>query len=186
MSRRSVANNLNDIAKDHPELVLDLCRDWQGESEETDWVIKHACRSLLKRGRVEALRLFGFQEPRGVSVESLSVQGAPVAIGSEIEFVFDLCVATAAKLRVEYAIDFVKSRGHTSQKVFQIFEKTCASGRITSHRRHSFRDLTTRKHFAGLHNLSVLGERRRVGHDRFRSHRVDNRRTASRTDSTSR
>jgi 3-methyladenine DNA glycosylase AlkC len=48
--RRSVANNLNDIAKDHPEIALQIARAWQGVSPETDWIIKHGCRTLLKRG----------------------------------------------------------------------------------------------------------------------------------------
>ncbi|MDX1284833.1 MAG: DNA alkylation repair protein, partial [Draconibacterium sp.] len=48
--RKSVDNNLNDISKDHPELVLDICERWQGKSKNTDWIIKHACRTLLKQG----------------------------------------------------------------------------------------------------------------------------------------
>ncbi len=154
--RRSVANNLNDIAKDHPDLVLDLCGEWSGESEATDWVIKHACRSLLKQGRTEALRLFGFEDPHDVSVEDLTLHGSPVPIGAKIEFGFSLRVESRAKLRVEYAIDFVKRRGQTSRKVFQIFERTCEPGNEEVRRRHSFVDLTTRTHYPGLHRLVLL------------------------------
>jgi len=48
MVRRSVANNLNDIAKDHPAFVLDLAQRWRGERPATDALLKHACRTLLK------------------------------------------------------------------------------------------------------------------------------------------
>ena len=57
--RRSVANNLNDISKDHPDLVLDISEKWYGKSEKTDRLIKHACRSMLKAGNKRALLLFG-------------------------------------------------------------------------------------------------------------------------------
>ena len=57
--RRSVANNLNDISKDHPDLVLDISKKWYGKSEKTDRLIKHACRSMLKAGNKRALLLFG-------------------------------------------------------------------------------------------------------------------------------
>lgn len=51
--RLSVANNLNDIAKDNPEIVIDLAKKWKGESKEVDWIIKHGCRTLLKQGNPE-------------------------------------------------------------------------------------------------------------------------------------
>lgn len=37
--RLSVANNLNDIAKDNPEIVIDLAKKWKGESKEVDWLL---------------------------------------------------------------------------------------------------------------------------------------------------
>src|SRR5690349_16985177 len=58
--RRSVANNLNDIAKDHPALVLSIVKNWRGRDANTDWIIKHGCRTLLKKGDVHALNLHGF------------------------------------------------------------------------------------------------------------------------------
>jgi 3-methyladenine DNA glycosylase AlkC len=41
--RKSVANNLNEISKDHPQLVLDICERWYGQTANTDWLVKHAC-----------------------------------------------------------------------------------------------------------------------------------------------
>jgi hypothetical protein len=54
--RRSVANNLNDISKDHADLVLNICERWYGHSENTDKIVKHACRGMLKAGNKRALR----------------------------------------------------------------------------------------------------------------------------------
>ncbi len=58
--RRSVANNLNDIAKDNPDTVIDISKQWKGKSKETDALVKHACRTLLKQGELQILKLFGF------------------------------------------------------------------------------------------------------------------------------
>ena len=56
--RRSVANNINDITKDNPELALKLVTGWKGANEETDWIIKHSMRTLLKASHPKALKLF--------------------------------------------------------------------------------------------------------------------------------
>ena len=53
--RKSVANHLNDIAKDHPALVLNIAKKWQGRHPATDWIIKHGCRTLLKGGNREVM-----------------------------------------------------------------------------------------------------------------------------------
>lgn len=56
--RRSVANHLGDIAKDHPDLVFDLCARWvKGASAERKWLIRHAVRYHAKRSHPTALRL---------------------------------------------------------------------------------------------------------------------------------
>jgi 3-methyladenine DNA glycosylase AlkC len=56
--RRSVANHVGDIAKDHPQVAFELCERWaKGASEELKWVIRHAVRHPAKKGVKEALRL---------------------------------------------------------------------------------------------------------------------------------
>lgn len=56
--RRSVANHIGDIAKDHPALAFELCERWlEGASEERKWLIRHAVRHPAKKGVKAALRL---------------------------------------------------------------------------------------------------------------------------------
>jgi 3-methyladenine DNA glycosylase AlkC len=57
--RRSVANHLGDIAKDHPEVVFDRCRHWldDGAGKELRWVIRHALRYPAKQKNQQALKL---------------------------------------------------------------------------------------------------------------------------------
>jgi len=156
--RRSVANNLNDIAKDNPAITLELAEKWYGKSKNLDWVVKHACRSLLKQGNTRALILFGFQEPSAIRVSKLGVDRNSVNIGEEFTFEFELNNTSKdqSKLRLEYIIDFVKKSGKTSPKVFQITENTYVPGVHQFAKKQSFKDLTTRKHYPGLHCLRIV------------------------------
>ena len=79
--RLSVANNLNDIAKDNPEIVIDLAKKWKGESKEVDWIIKHGCRTLLKQGNPEVMELFGFDSIRNnISMEDFQISSLKVKV----------------------------------------------------------------------------------------------------------
>ena len=159
MVRRSVANNLNDIAKDHPALVLALARRWHGENAATDALLKHACRTLLKRGDAGALRLFGHHDNVQVRVRAFRLAAARLSIGGSLGFAFSVTLAqnTPAKLRLEYAVDFVKRTGSTSRKVFKIGEPLVEPGRpLRIERRHRFTDFTTRRHYPGRHRITVL------------------------------
>ncbi len=120
--RKSVANNLNDISKDNPQVVLDICERWRGLSPRTDWITKRGCRTLLKAGNTEALVLFGFSDPAGVSVSNLTLDNNSPHIGDSIRFSYDLCVDgdKAKLLRQEFIVTYMKARGKCSRKVFQI------------------------------------------------------------------
>lgn len=155
--RRSVANNLNDISKDHPDKVIELVSCWQGLSKETDWIIKHACRTLLKQGRADVLELFGFTSPESVTASSLSISPAKISIGESVSFSVKLQSKRRAlgKLRVEYLVHFIKSNGEPSPKVFQVFEKEIAGSEHVVEKHHNFKNLSTRKHYAGPHRIEI-------------------------------
>jgi 3-methyladenine DNA glycosylase AlkC len=154
--RRSVANNLNDIAKDHPEIVLRLIAEWNGKSKETDWVIRHGSRSLLKRGNKGALKHFGLEEAKGVKIENLKTEKKKIKIGNTLHFSFSLFVKNETKLRIEYGIDFVKANGKTSRKIFKLSEGVYEKGSFELKRKQSFKDFTTRKHYPGKHTVAIL------------------------------
>jgi hypothetical protein len=103
------------------------------------------------------MRIFGFGGG-SVTVENLRVEPCEVAIGEEVGYTFDLAVAAAEalKVRLELLVEYVKARGQTSRKVFQIREDTFAPGRHTIRRKHSFADMSTRKHYPGAHRLTVV------------------------------
>ena len=156
--RNSVANNLNDISKDHPELVLDICEDWSGTSKNTDWIVKRACRTMLKAGNERALLLFDFSQPADINVENLTMDKQILGIGDDLRFGFELRVATekACRVRLEYRVDYVKASGKLSPKIFQLREADFNPGSHQISRKHSFENRSTRKHFPGQHRLAII------------------------------
>ncbi|WP_276486052.1 DNA alkylation repair protein [Paraflavitalea pollutisoli] len=157
--RKSVANNLNDIVKDNPDIVLAIVRRWQGYSPRTDWIIKHGSRTLLRKANPQAMKLFGLAVSDKVVVDKLRITDKSIGIGDSLHFTFELINKgdQPIKLRVEYGIDYVKSGGKGSRKLFKITENTYQPGKpVVFKRAQSFRDLTTRKHYAGQHTLAIV------------------------------
>ena len=157
--RRSVANNLNDIAKDNPQVVREIAARWKGKSGEIDKILKHGCRTLLKKGDKEALALFGVGDNAQCTVRQLKIMVSPIVIGDYLDFSFSVVNEgdRDAVLRIEYEITYKKSGGKTGKKIFKISERTVAPGTVIEfRRRQSFADMTTRKHYEGGHRLSIV------------------------------
>lgn len=172
--RRSVANNLNDIAKDHPQLVIETAKKWQGQSEAVDWVIRHGCRTLLRKDFLAVQTLFGYaaDSPAKPLVLSAIIKttATTVAIGDKLAFHYQIRFRPEAKLlvRVEYAVDYVKANGQQSRKLFKLAEKEI-DGRqgLRGERQINFKDLTTRKHYPGQHNVALIVNGREVAKTAF-------------------
>lgn len=155
--RKSVANNLNDISKTHPDLVLSLAQEWLCENKNTDWVIKHACRTLLKRGNRQALALFGFDSISQLTVTDFIIAQPSITMGDAISFSFCITAAQTANVRLEYGIDFVKANGTQRRKIFQIASGTLQKGQSKCYtQRYLFEDLSTRKHYPGVHAITLI------------------------------
>src|SRR4051812_34227455 len=83
--RRSVANNLNDIGKDHPALLTGLARRWlRGASAERRWIVNHALRSAVKRADAGALGALGFGAKAEVAVRARRITPAFAKIGGSV------------------------------------------------------------------------------------------------------
>ncbi len=157
--RRSVANNLNDIAKDHPALVIKIAKKWMGKTAETDKIARHGCRSLLKQAHPEALHLFGTASGINCSISNLALATTTIKIGDTLPFSFSLVLneQKPAKLRIEFALHFMKANGKQNKKIFKIAENTYPAGKICFFsRKLSFKDLSTRKHYPGRHRLAII------------------------------
>ena len=158
--RRSVANNLNDIAKDHPQLVIKVVTNWLNKDKKiaTQRLVKHACRSLLKQANSDALRLFGFLPPMDINVVNLFVNKS-VRVGESFHFSFQLLQQESLalnKLRIEFAIDFMKKNGQQARKIFQLSEGVIKTNSKEFKRIFSFKKISTRQYYVGKHTLAIL------------------------------
>lgn len=156
--RRSVANNLNAISKDNPETVIEIAERWYGKSPNTDWLVKHACRTLLKKGNRQVLELFGFGNLEYLKVLDFHSDKKSIKLGERMEFSFLLDVKSEKdiQVRLEYGIYYLKANGSHSRKVWKIAEKIYEPGIHQLTKRHHFVDRTTRKHYEGAHSISII------------------------------
>ena len=155
--RKSVANNLNDISKTRPDIVIKIAKSWHGENEHTNWILKHGCRTLLKQGNSEILALFGLDNTDSIEVSEFRLETKSVSIGGDIEFSFTVSAKEATKARIEYGVEYVKSTGKTSKKIFKLSEVSLkANEKKVYTRKHSFADLSTRKHYPGTHRITLI------------------------------
>jgi 3-methyladenine DNA glycosylase AlkC len=158
--RRSVANNLNDIGKDHPELLFATARRWlEDASPERQWLVKHALRSAVKRGEAGALQALGYGRKAAARIADVRVTPRRVKIGGTVTLAF--AVASTARrqqaLLIDVRVHFVKANGQTSPKVFKLKQLDLAAGE-SAHlsTKVSLRQMTTRKHYPGKHTVEVL------------------------------
>ena len=156
--RRSVANSLNDISKDNPEWMINLCRDWLDDRHaHTDWIVKHALRSLVKAGDVRVFPLLGCAAKTNVSVSAITLNKNAIQLGDTLEFSCALTAGNKAqKLVVDYVVYFMKANGKLAAKVFKLKNILLAANEtITIAKNHSFKLITTRRYYAGGHQLAI-------------------------------
>ncbi len=159
MVRRSVANNVNDISKDNPELAVDALARWREAfpGEQTERLIRHALRTLIKKNDPLALAMLGF-ETKGIDVTRWSVSDRDIHLGDTLSFSVDI-VSTSAeqqRLAINYVVHFVKSRGQTRPKVFRLPDKTVEAGTtLTLRRSHVFRNYRNQSFYTGAHRIEL-------------------------------
>ncbi len=166
--RRSVANNLNDIGKDHPQLLTDLAKRWlRDASAERRWIVGHALRSAVKRADAGALGALGFGGKVAVKVRHVRMTPAAPRIGGSVRVEFELVNSGRRTQRVmaDLVVHFMKARG-TGAKTFKIKALELKSGASVSlAKKIALQQLTTRKHYAGVHRVEALlnGQRTQLG-----------------------
>lgn len=158
--RRSVANNLNDISRDHPQVVIELLHDWDPRpGTDTYRLARHALRTLLKRGDADALAVLGFKAGLSVALSAISLDPASPQIGGSalLKFTIESTLPEPRPVMVDYAVYYVKADGTTSPKVFRLGSRQMEPAvPVTYSRKLSFRQMTTRFHRPGTHRIVVL------------------------------
>ena len=155
--QKSVANNLNDISKTHPDLVISIAKDWYGKNKSTNWIVKHGCRTLLKKGNRDVLALFGYDDTTSINIQDFTLETTSISIGEDLTFSFNILAKKATKTRLEYGIDYIKSNGKKSRKIFKISEVSLKENEKKSYmKKHSFADVSVRKHYPGIHSIAII------------------------------
>lgn len=167
--RRSVANNLNDIGKDHPAVLASTARAWlKNAPAGRAWIVGHALRSAVKRGESAALKVLGFGKKAQVAVGHIQITPARAVMGGSVRIGFELTSTRPHGQRVlaDLALHYVKASGQASAKVFKLKTLELAPGQtVALAKTLSLKEMSTRKHYPGLHRVDVIlnGEAQNLG-----------------------
>jgi len=157
--RRSVANNLNDIARDHPDLVTDIAEQWmKGASKERQKLVRHGCRTLIKNGHKKVLQVFGYKPPI-IRNAVIALNTQELVFGNALEFALSVSSASDhdQPLMIDYVIHHQKANGKTSPKVFKWRTTTLQANKLlTSTKKHTIKKISTRVYYPGRHKVEVM------------------------------
>lgn len=164
--QRSVANNLNDIAKDHPAIVVATAERWLASgAKESAQIVRHGLRTLVKKGDSKALALLGFRGSR-VDLRKLKLTPRRLVLGGSLTFSFELVSKERkpATLSVDYVVHHRRANGTLSPKVFKLVRVTLAPGEVRRFgREHRIVPITTRRYYTGRHRLEIQVNGRVLG-----------------------
>ncbi|MFM2066039.1 MAG: hypothetical protein RLZZ584_948 [Pseudomonadota bacterium] len=164
--RRSVANNLNDIGKDHPALLVATAQRWlqagpgqPAVSAERRWLVQHALRTAVKRGEAGALDALGYGAAAQVAVTGVTIDPPQAVIGGKLAIALALTNTTAQAQTIcaDLKVHFIKASGAASPKVFKLRNVELAPW--TTHslgKTISLAEMTTRRHYPGRHRVELV------------------------------
>jgi 3-methyladenine DNA glycosylase AlkC len=167
--RKSVANHLNDIAKDHPDIVLDLVSTWDRSDVRTAWIIRHALRTLIKRGHPRALALLGAGTAPKLAA-TFNASPKRIQLGDTVTFTTTLTSTSSRSqsLLIDYVVHYARASGKASEKVFKWTQLDLPpKATLTLAKRQTIRDFSTRRHHAGRHRIELQINGRRLAETAF-------------------
>lgn len=154
--RRSVANHLNDISKDHPGLAVETAARWAPQSTHGDFVARHGLRSLVKRGDQSALRLLGFEPDASIELVDLTCTPAAITIGESVTIGFGLRATPPTRVAVDYVVAYQGVNGRKAGKVFKLAVRDLPAAELVSfERRHRFEHVSIRRIRPGPHRIEI-------------------------------
>jgi 3-methyladenine DNA glycosylase AlkC len=161
--RRSVANHLNDIAKDHPQLLTEVVQEWYADgSAERQRMLRHACRTLIKKGDAGILSALGYTSAKNLHktlhLQQFAIEHDRPRIGEHLamNIVLRSNHHKPQTLVVDYAIYFRRANGEFSTKVFKWKNFRLLPGEsLVLAKRHSLKKITTRVYYPGAHKVAV-------------------------------
>lgn len=157
--RRSVANHLNDVGKDHPDLLVAVADRWLRDADANrERLVRHALRGLVKSAHPGALALLGYGAKSKLEITDFAITPRRPRIGESVSIALTLANrgARPARALVDLRVHFVKADGATRPKVFKLTEATLEPAARASYRKTiSLAQHTTRTHFPGAHRVEA-------------------------------
>lgn len=161
--RKSVANHLNDISKNHPQVVIEVLRMWQKDvpaqhADKIKWITRHALRTLIKKGHPAAMKLMGVDGKADIKINNFKLNKKHFKLNDQMEFSFDIASTSkkTQKLIIDYSIDFIKANGKSGKKMFKLKSLEIRPGEnLTINKKHSLKPITTMKFYSGTHHLKL-------------------------------
>ncbi|MEU2422110.1 DNA alkylation repair protein [Streptomyces sp. NPDC007851] len=171
--RRSVANHLNDVSRLDPALAAGVAARWlRRPAPTTPALVRHAMRTLVKQGDPAALELVGFHGGReDLKVEGPLLAATDVPMGGALVFTARITNVSdrPVSLAVDYVVHHLKANGKPAPKVFKLTKRGLAPGETAElTRSHSFRPVTTRVYYPGVHAVQLQVNGHRFGGTDFR------------------
>lgn len=169
--RRSVANNINDIAKDNPKIAIATLKRWKkNPSKDVQWLVKHASRSLVKSGNSDLLEIFGVKSSISIKIQHLKISKLKFKLNEilTMDFEIESKEAKVENLVIDYVIHFMKANGKTKEKVFKL--KNCKINPkeiLQIQKKHKLVDTAGRTHYPGKHILELQINGKRYGRQEF-------------------
>ncbi|HNL36914.1 MAG TPA: DNA alkylation repair protein [Agitococcus sp.] len=156
--QRSVANNLNDLSKDYPQQVIELAQQWLKDTPtaQRQWIIKHGTRGLIKAGHADALGLLGYKTQIAIENIKFKVDKTQVNMGESVSLNLSFDLPFAQALVIDYVLYLPRANGKHSQKVFKWKTAKFSQGQQQLTTNFSFKEITTRRYYAGEHRFVVL------------------------------
>ncbi len=165
--RKAVANNLNDISKDNPDLFLETVGRWSEDgATATNWIIKRACRTLLRQGDPRILALLGFTPHPQATVAKVTSAKKRLKIGAEAVVSFNVVSTSETKQRLvlDYRVWYGRPNGKDAPRIFKLGEKELVAGATLDLTiRHPFKNISTRRHHPGPHRLEIRANGKCLG-----------------------
>lgn len=158
--QRSVANHLNDISRLDEKLMIKIAKNWtKGDPNQTrQWIVRHASRTLLKKGIPQALKLHGYNPKARIKISKFKIDKKAIKEGDELNLSITLKNTSSKREKVllDYIIYFRKKNGAHSAKPFRLRDiEISANQTLLIEKNIPFKKVTTRKHYPGPHFLSL-------------------------------
>lgn len=154
--RKSIANHLNDISKDHPEKVIAFCKGFLNGKKHRTWIAEKGLRTLLKSGNKEALKLFNWEDLK-VKSASINLSKSAIRIGDFVEIISEILLENPAeKIRIELIIHYPRHLGGVFKKTFQWQQINTITQNWYATKTLKFENLSTRKLVSGTHTLELI------------------------------